>query len=660
MEQDNNLKRLIKYIREEDVVFFIGSGFSLKAGAPRVQQLIDAILQEGGEEFIQFLGESPRNLRNVSEAFVKYNDGRNELIEILNKEFAFTATDKSDHELLCKIPHIKQIFTTNYDTLLEDTYPADRRRVVTSNYGCAYPNDNLVTIYKIHGDLATLNAPDSIVITESDYKNYFKNKNFNLVWEQLQFAFQKKHVVFIGYSLEDDNILKIIDTVLKSLGSNLKSMFLVAPDIGIVKQKQLEKKHVAYINSVAEDVLQSILSDLKRNICDDVRHKKISYETFNSFCELNGNWNASIRPLNEENKIESVHGKDGCLLENKMSFNVDQSIHDLFKSDSFNEQFKLPGSNLSIPSHTIHSKDFRNFSYHINGIRFLGQEDIKTILIAPCTKKEQLTFKMKEIGFKETIDVIGYILNQKFHFKFNIPIGNCEMEFTLQNDNSVKCNTTINLTEYYSNSSDAIKWSNFILQVLLGKPYTIVIRNAKLSHFEHERDEAAITQYKLLKTYYEYIQFIENETDVDFETYENLSDENFKNAFLMYNYLKGFAFKERIVRNSEFSFHVDSRERPNDTEENFKKDIWNINTCLVGDTITINGKTFTLPFTKVLFPKCVFERFEKIDEYQSIVTMRIQEDFIYKKYINSEPQEADYIQFVDEIKKQPHMIDYIV
>ena len=55
---DKDLERLIKYIRKEEVALFIGSGFSIKAGAPSVWDIINAILEEGGQSFKDDLTES--------------------------------------------------------------------------------------------------------------------------------------------------------------------------------------------------------------------------------------------------------------------------------------------------------------------------------------------------------------------------------------------------------------------------------------------------------------------------------------------------------------------------------------------------------------------------------------------------------------------------
>lgn len=94
---DKDIERLIKYIRKEEVALFIGSGFSIKAGAPSVWDIIDAILKEGGQSFKDGLKESDsKQLRLVSEAFVKECDGRNDLMTLLKNLFGFVPKDCSD------------------------------------------------------------------------------------------------------------------------------------------------------------------------------------------------------------------------------------------------------------------------------------------------------------------------------------------------------------------------------------------------------------------------------------------------------------------------------------------------------------------------------------------------------------------------------------
>lgn len=69
----------------------------------------------------------------------------------MKKAFKFTPTCMDDHKMLAAIPHFNKIFTTNYDTLLEDSYPESERDVVRNDDDCTYLN-NPTAIIKVHGD----------------------------------------------------------------------------------------------------------------------------------------------------------------------------------------------------------------------------------------------------------------------------------------------------------------------------------------------------------------------------------------------------------------------------------------------------------------------------------------------------------------------------
>ena len=110
------MERLIKRVRRNKVTLFIGSGFSIKAGAPSVTDLITKLIDDGG--LIYDKDAKHLHLKDVASDFVEC-EGRHELMRCLIKHFSFTPTDTSDHQLLASIPHFKTIFTTNYDSLIE-------------------------------------------------------------------------------------------------------------------------------------------------------------------------------------------------------------------------------------------------------------------------------------------------------------------------------------------------------------------------------------------------------------------------------------------------------------------------------------------------------------------------------------------------------------
>lgn len=99
--------------------------------------------------------------------------------------------------------NVSSIITTNYDNLVEDVFqftPLVGNKILLSNpYGA---------VYKIHG---TVQDPSSVIITEDDY-NKFDTK-YELIRAQLLSLFMHNPIIFMGYSLNDDNIKKLLRTV---------------------------------------------------------------------------------------------------------------------------------------------------------------------------------------------------------------------------------------------------------------------------------------------------------------------------------------------------------------------------------------------------------------------------------------------------------------
>ena len=613
---DRNLERLIKYVRKEEVALFFGAGFSLKAGAPSVWDIINSILEEGGPSFSESIPENDRtNLRLVSEAFIKECNGRNDLMALLRKLFSFEPKDTSDQDALTRIPHIKMIFTTNYDTLIEDAYPKSKRTVVTTNEGCAYAADNQVAIYKVHGDITTLNDSSSIIISESDYKDYFKNKRFNLIWEELKNTFIKKHVVFVGYGLEDDNILDVIKTVRKSIGNNMKGMFLISPKIPEPKVKQLEKNDVTYIKATAEEVFEKILIGLKENIVDDFRHKKVSQNTYDEFLALNGGLLTTTTHFEDKNKIEKIQVKDGVQKKEKIDFSVPEDINNAILQKAFNSKIFLNGTHVSVPALKIPVSELNNFSYTINGIRFSSKEDISSLIVAPTVENIPVTFKMPSIDFKETLT--GYRHKEGNAILIDVETPICILTMSLDGVSS-DMNITINYNETYTNSSDALKWIEFIIGSFSDKTFFVNGISLK-SNAEACKD---LEVFKKIKLYYETIHRIEMEMDVDFETYENYSEERLYYALCVYHYHINKGFSKELPKNATITFEIDSRDPHNVPVEKFNSDEFVMIQCTPLGDVEINKKKFNIPYCTTVFMDCKAESVEKIDEFNYTVTMK--------------------------------------
>ncbi|MFP3823928.1 SIR2 family protein, partial [Streptococcus sp. TATVAM-FAB21] len=101
----------------------------------------------------------------------------------------------------------KVIITTNYDTLTEDLlYSINKKPTVyVGQKGFFDETRNWSELFKIHGDV---NDPNSIIITEEDYRKY--DKNSILISAKILANLINSPIIFLGYSLTDRNIQKLL------------------------------------------------------------------------------------------------------------------------------------------------------------------------------------------------------------------------------------------------------------------------------------------------------------------------------------------------------------------------------------------------------------------------------------------------------------------
>lgn len=115
---------------------------------------------------------------------------------------------------LLKACDVDGIITTNWDTLIESifegysTYIGQEELLFSNTY-------SIGEIYKIHG---CSTKPESLVLTDNDYSDY-NNKNAYLA-SKLITIFVEHPVIFIGYSISDENIRSLLKSISLCIGSD--------------------------------------------------------------------------------------------------------------------------------------------------------------------------------------------------------------------------------------------------------------------------------------------------------------------------------------------------------------------------------------------------------------------------------------------------------
>lgn len=365
-------ENLFQLISKGDVVLWVGAGSSLYAGLPSGNKLSEFLFDGLSIKEKEYINKNLLLPDLAEEIYRIKGNNRNYIIQKLKEKILlnnFLST--SAHENIAKIPHFRDIITTNYDQLFEVAYRS-KLNLIYSDHQIPYIDNAKVTLYKIHGDLS---VPDSVIITKSDYDNYFGNKKEEeVLWTMIKEKIATKSILFIGYNLEDSNVSVIFDNITKKLGANRKESFFVSPNVPPQKLYHLTDKKIHYINSKGEDLIIELIQYLKDNIKKNYENKMVSTEIYAEFLR-NFNLKSDIEINESTNTIKNFSGLNGDT-ETIAEFVIDSTYPEINKViDASEGEF--------IDELIIDKSAFKNLDLRMEGIKIADLSDIATLTISP-------------------------------------------------------------------------------------------------------------------------------------------------------------------------------------------------------------------------------------------------------------------------------------
>jgi hypothetical protein len=142
----------------------------------------------------------------------------------------------SHHEVLkLKLP---QLFTTNYDRLLERTYIENQLDFAVSSteadFRQTFSTKPANHIVKLHG---TIDKPDTVVLTRTDYSRSRAERR--TMFDALRSDMRSSTFLYLGFSLTDPNFNLLLDDVRDTLGMNAPVSYAVQSDRDPVKDRYL-------------------------------------------------------------------------------------------------------------------------------------------------------------------------------------------------------------------------------------------------------------------------------------------------------------------------------------------------------------------------------------------------------------------------------------
>lgn len=306
-------KPLLEDILKNDVVPIIGAGFSKNVDKEYKKYILD--WNDIGKQISENINYPFNN--DPLDALSEYEDkhDRNNLIRKLKELMNIESIKPGNvHNCFSMLP-FKIICTTNFDKLIESSFNKETNRIeiINNENKLSVFDKEKIALYKFHGDF---DAPRDMIITERDYKRFTEEKN--LLYTEMKSIFTKYTIIFIGYSLRDQDSRMILEDIRKILGNLQRKPYILK--IGTNKKDEAEYKNmgIKVVNIPGDKndypkIFEKLFIDLKKyydeNSFNSNKNQFIKNSVYNLKESNNNNIDANFGlNYNKKNKAQNNKG----------------------------------------------------------------------------------------------------------------------------------------------------------------------------------------------------------------------------------------------------------------------------------------------------------------------------------------------------------------
>ena len=283
-------------IEHNAAAVFAGAGMSSESGYVSWKSLLRTFAND-----IRLDVDKETDLISLAQYYKNEMGGRNSLNQELINQFTKQSRKNRYLNALAKLP-IKSYWTTNYDTVIEDTlrnnFSLNVDVKITQESLALIKKDSNVTVYKFHGGVS---MPEKAVLTKDDYELF--TYSHRLFITALQGELVSKTFLYIGYSFNDPNLEAILSQIRILIGENQLNHYCIIRKI----QKKDYNSEQDYIYDLAKQELKAhdlvrygihtIFIDNYDEIIDILSQLYVTYITRRIFiagsCRNYGKWEKS-------------------------------------------------------------------------------------------------------------------------------------------------------------------------------------------------------------------------------------------------------------------------------------------------------------------------------------------------------------------------------
>ncbi len=265
---------LLDQIKRRNCILFVGAGVSREIGLPGAEDLAATLAQDLG-----YATDSHQALSRVTQDY-EVQRGRNRLIQRIQNMFdnVVLAPRQTSYDLIAGIDELNPIVTTNWDDHLEQSFQRKRKRISVIRYDAQITSlGQSRALIKLHGDFG--NKPDEIVITRDDYtKTYQRVTKPGGLFAQLSVWLTTKTILFVGFSLQDDDFRLLYDYVREIFdANNANRHYAVMPHPSSTEVRYWDTRGITLIDTTAYPVLQEIFI-ATRNFINREKEREYIYQ----------------------------------------------------------------------------------------------------------------------------------------------------------------------------------------------------------------------------------------------------------------------------------------------------------------------------------------------------------------------------------------------